>query len=136
MSTIDNTTIQNVRTELESIEAQLADPKVYASPDSGKLVNRQRELIDKLALFENVQKTEEDLNTASEMLNDPEMKEFAAEEVANLTKQLQTLENDVKVALMSKTLLSKFVQGLVAMKAVFLPVIYSACMPDFAKITI
>lgn len=61
MSTIDNHTIQNVRAELESIEAQLADPKVYASPDSGKLVNRQRELTEKLALFEEVQKTEEDL---------------------------------------------------------------------------
>lgn len=99
MSTIDNTTINNTRAELESIEAQLADPKIYASPDSGKLVNRQRELTDKLNLFERVQKTEEDLATATEMQNDPEMKDFANEEVAKLTNQLQELENEVKVAL-------------------------------------
>lgn len=99
MSNIDQTTIDNIKAELNSIESQLSDPSVYASPDSAKLVNRQRELNDKLALFERVRKTEADLKTATEMQNDPEMKEFAAEEVQKLTEQLEKLEAEVKVAL-------------------------------------
>lgn len=99
MSIIDKATIQNTKSELEAIEAQLADPKIYSSPESSKLINRQRELNEKLALFEQYLKTEEDISTASEMLNDPEMKAFAEEEITRLNAELERLQNEVQVAL-------------------------------------
>lgn len=99
MKQIDQSTIENIQSELSAIESQLADPSVYTSPDSAQLVNRQRELTEKLSLFERVQKTETDLATATAMQSDPEMKEFATEETERLTKQLATLESEVKIAL-------------------------------------
>ncbi len=99
MSTTNDNIIDNTRAELESLSAQLADPKLYSSPNSSKLVNRQRELTDKLALFEQVKKAQGDLATAIEMQSDPEMKDFATEEVLRLSIEIERLEDKVKLAL-------------------------------------
>ena len=99
MSIIDKTTIENTKAELASIETQLSDPKIYSSPESSKLINRQRDLNEKLGLFEQYLKTEEDIKTASEMLADPEMKAFAEEEIAELNSKLESLQNQVQLAL-------------------------------------
>lgn len=99
MSIIDKTTIENTKAELASIETQLSDPKIYSSPDSAKLINRQRELNEKLGLFEQYLKTEQDILAASEMLNDPEMKAFAEEEITELNSKLGQLQNEVQLAL-------------------------------------
>lgn len=99
MSIIDQTTIENTKAELEAIEVQLADPKIYSSPESSKLINRQRELNEKLTLFELYLKTVGDIRTASDMLNDPEMKDFAEEEITRLNAELERLQNEVQVAL-------------------------------------
>jgi peptide chain release factor 1 len=99
MSIIDKTTIENTKAELASIETQLSDPKIYSSPESSKLINRQRDLNEKLGLFEQYLKTEEDIKTASEMLADPEMKAFAEEEIAELNSKLESLQSQVQLAL-------------------------------------
>ena len=99
MSIIDQTTIENTKAELSEIEAQLADPKIYSSPESSKLINRQRDLNEKLGLFEQYLKTENDIKAASDMLADPEMKAFAEEEIANLNTKLEELQNAVQLAL-------------------------------------
>lgn len=99
MSIIDQTTIENTKAELSEIEAQLADPKIYSSPESSKLINRQRDLNEKLGLFEQYLKTENDIEAASEMLADPEMKAFAEEETASLNAKLEELQNKVQLAL-------------------------------------
>lgn len=99
MSIIEQNTITNIKAELSEIEAKLADPKVYASPESGKLINRQRDLNEKLSLFEQVKKLEDDIEAAKEMQNDSEMRDFAAEEIEILTKELEEMEDRVRVAL-------------------------------------
>ena len=99
MSIIEQNTINNIKTELSEIEAKLADPKVYASAESGKLINRQRDLNEKLGLFEQVKKLEDDIEAAKEMQNDVEMKDFATEEIERLTKELGDMEDRVRVAL-------------------------------------
>jgi peptide chain release factor 1 len=99
MSIIDQNTIINIKAELSEIEGKLADPKVYASAESGKLINRQRDLNEKLGLFEKVSKLEDDIEAAKEMQNDAEMKDFATEEIERLTKELADMEDRVRVAL-------------------------------------
>ena len=99
MSIIDQNTIANIKSELSEIEAKLADPKVYASAESGKLINRQRDLNEKLGLFEQVKELENDIEAAKDMQNDPEMKDFASEEIERLTKELANMEDKVRVAL-------------------------------------
>jgi peptide chain release factor 1 len=99
MSLIDQTTIQNYQNQLVDIEKQLADPAVYSSPRSGKLVNQQRELQSKLELFGKLKKVENDLHEARELLSDPSMKTLAEEEIPQLEASLAALESEVKVAL-------------------------------------
>lgn len=99
MKLIDQTTIENINAELEEIASQLSDPKIYASADSAKLINRQRELNEKLVLFENYTKTEQDLQAAKEMSSDAEMKEFAEEEQARLQAEMEQLAAEVQLAL-------------------------------------
>jgi len=99
MSTINQTTITNTRHELELIEAKLADPKIYASAESGKLVNRQRQLSERLSLYQQVSDAEADLVAATEMLSDADMKDFATEEVARLEPLIESLQSEIRIAL-------------------------------------
>ena len=99
MNIIDTNATENIKDELSALESQLGDAKIYASPKSGQLINRQRELLEKLSLFEKVLAAQDDLQTATAMLDDPEMKAFAAEEITRLSAQREELEASVKLAL-------------------------------------
>lgn len=61
--------------------------KEYA--DQGPLVERAREYMQ----------ATQDLEEAKEMLSDPDMKEFAQEEISNIEKKLPKLEEDIKFML-------------------------------------
>jgi len=97
---IDQAKIDELQQKLTEIEAQLADPAVYASQKSAVLVTTQRELALKLELFKNLQKTALDLDEARAMVNDPEMKSLAEETIADLEPKLVKLEAEAKVALL------------------------------------
>lgn len=97
---IDQTKIDQLQQELDAIEAQLADPEVYASQKSAILVTRQREMNANLILFKELLKTSQDLDEARAMLNDPEMKSLAEETVAELEPKLARLESEAKIALL------------------------------------
>ena len=97
---IDQAKIDELQQKLTEIEAQLADPAVYASQKSAVLVTTQRELALKLELFKNLQKTAQDLDEARAMVNDPEMKSLAEETIADLEPKLAKLEAEAKVALL------------------------------------
>jgi peptide chain release factor 1 len=97
---IDQAKIDELQQKLTEIEAQLADPAVYASQKSAVLVTTQRELALKLELFKNLQKTALDLDEARAMINDPEMKSLAEETIADLEPKLARLEAEAKVALL------------------------------------
>ncbi len=97
---IDQAKIDELQQKLTEIEAQLADPAIYASQKSAVLVTTQRELALKLELFKNLQKTALDLDEARAMVNDPEMKSLAEETIADLEPKLAKLESEAKVALL------------------------------------
>ncbi|MCX6805856.1 MAG: peptide chain release factor 1 [Patescibacteria group bacterium] len=99
MSIIDQNTIINIKQELAQIEQELSDPKVYASAESGKLINRQRSLNEKLGLFEQVKKLENDIIAAKDMQSDAELKDFAVEETERLQAELGLMEDRVRIAL-------------------------------------
>ncbi|HMS91984.1 MAG TPA: peptide chain release factor 1 [Candidatus Saccharibacteria bacterium] len=97
---INDEKINEVKAQLQEIEAQLADPKVYTSSKSAVLVASQRDLIDKLTLFVELKKTSDELDEAKTMLNDPEMKQLAQETIDQLEPKLAELEDKVKVAML------------------------------------
>ncbi len=84
----------------EDLEARLGDPAVLADQkeynrlakefsDQGPLASKAREY----------NKGIEDLKEAKEMLSDPDMKEFAQEEIAEIEAKLPQLEEDIKFML-------------------------------------
>jgi len=97
---INDEKINEVKAQLQEIEAKLADPQVYTSSKSAALVASQRDLNDKLALFVELKKTSDELDEAKDMLNDPEMKQLAQETIDQLEPKLAELEDKVKVAML------------------------------------
>ena len=85
----------------KELEAKLGDPEVLANQheynklaknfsDQGPLVAKAREYIQCL----------DDLAEAKEMLSEPDMKEFAQEEISRIEGKLPQLEEDIKIMLM------------------------------------
>lgn len=84
----------------KELEAKLGDPEVLANQheynklaknfsDQGPLVAKAREYIQCL----------DDLAEAKEMLSEPDMKEFAQEEISRIEGKLPRLEEDIKIML-------------------------------------
>lgn len=84
----------------KELEAKLGDPEVLANQheynklaknfsDQGPLVAKAREYIQCL----------DDLTEAKEMLSEPDMKEFAQEEISRIEGKLPRLEEDIKIML-------------------------------------
>lgn len=84
----------------KELEAKLGDPEVLANQheynklaknfsDQGPLVAKAREYIQCL----------DDLAEAKEMLSEPDMKEFAQEEISRIEGRLPQLEEDIKIML-------------------------------------
>ena len=88
---------------LEEIDVTLA------APDAADDMNRFRELSRERAEIEPVTikmreytKTESDMADAQEMLRDPEMADFAAEEIKSGKARLEELEHDLEVLLLPR----------------------------------
>ena len=84
----------------EELQAKMGDPAVLADQkeynrlakeyaDQGPLAKRAREYVQ----------AADDLAAAKEMLDDPDMKEFAQEEIAGIEERLPQLEEDIKFML-------------------------------------
>ncbi len=92
--------INNLTTELRKVEEELSQPEVYTSPNAGALVNKQRDLQEKIDLFSRIQKLEQEIEDAKTMLNDNEMKELATETISELEPQLTKLQAEAQKALL------------------------------------
>lgn len=97
---INKEKIDNIKSQLQEIEAQLADPAIYTSSKSATLVATQRDLNEKLELFSELKKTSDEIAGAKTMLNDPEMKQLAQETIDQLQPKLASLEEKVKIAML------------------------------------
>jgi len=97
---IDEEKINNIKSQLQDVEAQLGDPKIYTSPKSASLVAMQRDLTAKLELFNELKKTSDEISDAKSMLNDQEMKQLAQETIQQLEPKLASLEEKIKIAML------------------------------------
>lgn len=81
-----------LQTELQSIQARLADPGIFSSPDYPKLAKRQKEIEDIVGLFEQKQTAEKQLVEAEAMASgNDELAELAKAEVAELQQSISSL---------------------------------------------
>ncbi|MCX7218308.1 MAG: PCRF domain-containing protein, partial [Burkholderiales bacterium] len=67
-----------------------------------KLTRENAELEPLVALYQNYQQAQADIASAQEMLADPEMKEFAQEEINDAKQRMEDLQVDLQKMLLPK----------------------------------
>lgn len=88
---------------LEEIDAMLAAPNAANDMNRFRDLSRERAEIEPVVLkMKEYETTESDIETAIEMLDDPDMAEFAQTEIDDGKEHLQTLEHDLEVMLLPK----------------------------------
>ena len=88
---------------LSELDANLADPQVLADIKRWRSLSReQAEASQVVQQFRRYQQRERDLQAGQEMLDDPEMAELAAEEIAAAEAELARLRSELQLALLPK----------------------------------
>lgn len=92
--------LQKKTDELKELESQLVDPAVLGDQKKLADVNRQFQFTKHIVdLAESLQKAENDLKGAQETLDDPDMKELAEAEIAELEASIPKLQEKLTLAL-------------------------------------
>jgi peptide chain release factor 1 len=100
----------SVRNKLDSLservlelDRQLADPDVVSSMDNyRKLTREHAEITPVVALFARYLTAEKDLAAAQEMAKDPEMRDYADDEIRSAKEAISAIENELQLALLPK----------------------------------
>ncbi|MDY0273113.1 MAG: peptide chain release factor 1 [Advenella sp.] len=101
---------QSMRSRLEQlsqrlieVDALLAEPEIANDMDRFRKLSRERAEIDPVVeLFKNYESTEADLETAMEMMSDPELKEMGEEEMKAAKDRIAVLEEALQLELLPK----------------------------------
>jgi peptide chain release factor 1 len=96
-----NTAVLRKLSELDArcveIDRQICDPEI--AQDANKLIpltKEQGKLMPLVSRYRQYMKTTAELEDAQAMLDDPEMKEMAAEEIESLAQQQESLIEEIK----------------------------------------
>jgi peptide chain release factor 1 len=109
--------------------------------DNYRKLNREHAELDPVVtLYKNYQQAQSDLDEAQEMLNDPDMKAFAQDEIEAAKEKMQTLESDLQKMLLPKDPNENVIfcwrsSGTGEMKQPCLPVICCACITASLNVT-
>lgn len=88
---------------LEEIDAMLAAPDAANDMNRFRDLSRERAEIEPVVLkMKEYETTESDIETATEMLDDPDMAEFAQAEINEGKERLKAMEHDLEVTLLPK----------------------------------
>lgn len=95
---------QQLRAELEELQAKLQDPAIYSSPEYPKLAKKQSELEHIVGLFEQKAKLQKAHQEATELVNssDAEMSALAQDELQQTESALVINETRLSEALIPK----------------------------------
>jgi peptide chain release factor 1 len=95
--------LEQLSHRLVEVDALLAEPETGADMDRFRKLSRERaELEPVVQAFSQFVRTEEDLQTAQEMMSDPEMKEMAEDEFKLAKARIETLEADLQLLLLPR----------------------------------
>lgn len=93
----------HLQERLEEINLLLADEQAAADMDKYRSLTREHaEISPIVAVFSQYNLAQADLAAAEEMLTDPEMKDFAEEEIDTAKNQLNQLESELQILLLPK----------------------------------
>lgn len=95
--------LQKLVAEHEELQKKVSDHAVTSDKNQyPKLMKRLSELEKTVTLIRESEKIEKNIKDAESLLDDPEMKEMAREELVKNKKKLDELEDELKIALIPK----------------------------------
>ncbi|MBV7482998.1 peptide chain release factor 1 [Bordetella sp. BOR01] len=95
--------LEQLSHRLIEVDALLADPDAAADMERFRKLSRERaELEPVVVAFGQFVRTEEDLATAQEMLDDPDLKAMAEDEIKTGRERLEILEADLQLLLLPR----------------------------------
>jgi peptide chain release factor 1 len=95
--------LQSLSERLMEVDRQLEDPNVVSSMDNYRKITKEHaEIAPVVALYNDYRKSEDDVAAALEMAQDPEMRDFADEEIKASKIRLEEIELALQKALLPK----------------------------------
>ncbi len=95
--------LEAVEKRYEELNAKIADPAIIANPSEWTTYMKEHAEIEEVVLkYKEYKKTKQALEEAEEMLNDPEMKDLAEEEIYENKEKIPKLEEELKILLIPK----------------------------------
>ncbi len=92
-----------IEEKYNELSKELSKPEILSNiKETLKLTKEQASLKDAYDAYQKYKKIESDLEEAKEMIKDPELGEFAKEEISRLTKEKEELEKQIEVLLLPK----------------------------------
>lgn len=87
----------------EEVQAMLGEPSVIADQERFRALSKEyAQLTDVVKCFRGWQQAQEDLSTAEELLDDPEMRDMAQDELNAAKNSIEQLEQELQVLLLPK----------------------------------
>lgn len=97
------TKLDHLSERLTEIGHLLMQENVTANMDDYRKLNREHaELTPVVALYHRYQQAQQDIDSAQDMLSDPEMKEFAQEEISSAKAVIDSLDSELQAMLLPK----------------------------------
>ena len=95
--------LEGVEKRYEELNKLISDPDVISNQNEWKkLMKEHSDIEDVVIKFREYKKVKENLEEAKQMLNDPELKELAAEEMEEAKEKLPKIEEELKILLIPK----------------------------------
>ncbi|MCQ2977305.1 MAG: peptide chain release factor 1 [archaeon] len=95
--------LELIEKRMNEIDGLLMDPSVLSDIKKSMELSKERaNIIDSYEAYQKYKKILSDLEEAKELKDDPEMGEFAREEISNLTAQKEELEHEIEILLIPK----------------------------------
>ena len=95
--------LELVEKRYEELTLQISDPEVIANTNEWrKLIKEHSSMEDVVLKYREYKKTESDMNGAKEMMEDPDLKDLAAEEYYANKEKLAQIEEELKILLIPK----------------------------------
>lgn len=132
--------LEIIQERYNNLNEELLKPEVYNDYKKMQTISKEKNSIEPIVeAYKKYNTVLDDIEAAKEMSKDPEMKEFALEEIDNLHKKKESLESKLKIMLLpkdpndEKMLSLRFVVLLEETKLISLLEIYLECILSMLK---
>ena len=95
--------LENIKERYEILSKELLDPEIYEDYKKMQVISKEKNSLENIVqTYKKYNTVLDDIDAAKEMIKDPDMREFANEELENLHQEKEDLENKLKIMLLPK----------------------------------